>query len=62
MRALNFVLKHLKKAHDGEDQWYKADGDFHRPPSDFHIRMPRAAEEEAPFWAVWEKAQPATAV
>ena len=30
--------------------------------SDFHIRMPRAAEEEAPFWAVWEKAQPATAV
>ena len=53
VRALQFVLKHPAQAHDGEDKWYKADGDFHRPPSDFHIRMPRASTN--PFWSVWER-------
>jgi len=51
--ALQFVFKHPAKAHDGEDRWYKADGDFHRPPSDFHIRMPRSST--GPFWSVWER-------
>jgi len=53
VKALQFVLKHPAKAHDGEDRWYKADGDFHRPPSDFHIRMPRSST--GPFWSVWER-------
>jgi len=54
VRALNFVLKHPTQYHDGEDKWYKADGDFHRPPSDFHIRLPKAGEGTN-YWAVWEK-------
>jgi len=54
VRALNFVMKHPARAHDGEDKWFKADGDFHRPPSDFHIRLPKPGAGSK-FWSIWER-------
>lgn len=53
VKAMQFVLMHKAQVHDAEDRWYKADGDFHRPPSDFHIRMPKAVG--IPYWSIWEK-------
>lgn len=52
VQAVQFVLKHPAQYHDSEDRWYKADGDFHRPPADFHIRLPRAPGDGGPFWCV----------
>lgn len=55
IKAVQFVLKHPAQYHDSEDRWYKADGDFHRPPADFHIRLPRAPGDGGPFWCIWER-------
>ena len=57
VKALNFVMKHHARSHDGEDRWYKADGDFHRPPSDFHIRLPKE-DTGFNYWAVWQRIPP----
>ena len=59
VKGLNFVLMHRKRAHDGEDSWYRTDGDMHRPPSDFYIRMPSANPHgpTGPYWAVWERSE-----
>lgn len=54
VKALNFVLKHPAQHHDGQDKWYKSDGDFHRPPSDFHIRLPKP-DAGKNFWSIWER-------